>query len=56
MSEQEDKLLHAIINELNGVEEKLNGSFVLEKGVIVFKRWSDNASIPMSEVLSGLSS
>lgn len=56
MSERDDKLLHEIIEELNSVEEKLNGSFVLEKGEVVFMRWSDNARISMVDVISGLSS
>jgi len=55
MSEQEQDLLRSLINDLSDTEELLNGSFVVEGGIIVFKRWSDNAIVPMTEVVAGLS-
>lgn len=55
MSEKEEELLRRLIHNLSETEEQLNGSFVVENGIIVFKRWSDNVTVPMMEVLSGLS-
>ena len=55
MSEQELELLQKVTSELNDIEERLNGSFVIENGVLIFRRWSDDTRVPMDDIVSGLS-
>jgi len=55
LSEQELELLQKVTSELNDIEERLNGSFVIENGVLIFRRWSDDTRVPMDDIVSGLS-